>query len=181
MEIVHEEWRPVVGKFSGWNYEVSNLGRVRSTSTYRPSLHHKILAQFTSNSGYCIRTLSKDNKSANINVHILVCEAFHGERPAGMEVNHKDGNKQNNRASNLEWETDSGNMRHAIDTGLKSIHRGDTPALKGEKNPACKLTDDQVNEIREAWKQGKKRAELAKQYGVRPETIWSIGTGRKRA
>ncbi len=180
MEIVHEEWRPVVGRFAGWNYEVSNIGRIRSTSRYRPSLYLKILSQFTSNAGYAIRSLSHENKSVNINVHILVAEAFHGLRPTGMEVNHRDGNKKNNRADNLEWETDSGNMMHAISTGLKRIHRGATPALAGERNPACKLTDEQVHEIRAKWSQGIGRSALSKEYGVRPETIWSLATNRKR-
>ncbi len=180
MEIVHEEWRSVVGKFAGWNYEVSNLGRMRSTSTYRPSLHNKILAQFVSNAGYFIRRISNKNKGVNVNVHILVCEAFHGLRPPGMEVNHKDGDKKNNRADNLEWQSDSGNMRHAIDAGLKSIHRGGTPALQGEKNPACKLSNAQVEQIREEWRRGGNRSEMARRYGVRRETIWAIATGKKR-
>lgn len=76
MEMVHEEWRPVVGKFAGWNYEVSNLGRVRSTSTYRPHLYHRILSQHMGNAGYLIKVLCHENKSVNINIHILVAEAL---------------------------------------------------------------------------------------------------------
>jgi hypothetical protein len=53
----------------------------------------------------------------------LVAKAFFGlpttDRP---QVNHKDGNKQNNRPENLEWVSPSENMRHAHDSGLWRRH-----------------------------------------------------------
>lgn len=53
-------------------------------------------------------------------VHILVCMAFHGMPPDNKyQVNHIDGNKQNNQSINLEWVTPQQNMKHATDTGLR--------------------------------------------------------------
>lgn len=75
-----------------------------------------------------------------IAVHQIVCQAFHGSAPLkGMEPNHKNGDKQDNTASNLEWMTRSQNQRHAADTGLKPV---------GEKSHLAKLTAAAVREIR---------------------------------
>jgi len=56
-------------------------------------------------------------------------------------VNHKDGDKQNNIVSNLEWCTRSENSKHSFALGLQSN--------RGEKHPGHKLTDNLVHEIRE--------------------------------
>lgn len=121
-----EQWRPVRGVPL---YEVSSLGRVRSVE-HRQRYEHwrsraemfrrvpaRIIAQQLQNSGYSIVHLWQDNQRIARTVHRLVAEAFCTGRPAAT-VNHKDGNKQNNKASNLEWATYSENHRHAVATGL---------------------------------------------------------------
>ncbi len=117
------QWRPVVG-WTGW-YEVSNLGQVRGTS--RTSQRRDGTAQnwvgrelrpFPNYKGYLVVRLSRPGKRLQARVHRLVAEAF---LPAGHTVetvNHKDGDKTNNRASNLEWATRSENTRHAVANGL---------------------------------------------------------------
>lgn len=83
-------------------------------------------------------------KSKGVRVHQWVALMFLGERPHGAnEVNHKDGNKQNNAVSNLEWTDRTGNMQHAYLTGL-------SPKIgRGTDCPRAILTDEQVMFIRE--------------------------------
>lgn len=77
-------------------YEVSNLGRVRNKKTKR------ILKLQKHKGGYLFVILSKNGKIKGYCVHRLVYEAFIGEIPKGMQVNHKDENKQNNILSNID-------------------------------------------------------------------------------
>lgn len=58
-------------------------------------------------------------------VHAIIAETFIGPRPLGMEVNHKDGNKRNNKWQNLEYVTRSQNMKHAHAMGLAENKKGD--------------------------------------------------------
>jgi len=72
-------------------------------------------------------------------LHRLVAEHFL-PKPEGCDyVNHINGDRHDNRAANLEWVTQSENMKHAYRTGLKSNH--------AEKNPFRKLTEEDVKRI----------------------------------
>lgn len=111
------EWRPVVG-FDGL-YEVSNLGEVRSIARRQGTRVGRILTGRLSTSlndtwrtRYLRVALYRDSKRHDTPVHHLVAEAFLGPRPLGLEINHKDGNPQNNRVDNLEYVTHSENVRH---------------------------------------------------------------------
>lgn len=73
-------------------------------------------------------------------VHRLVAEKYVPNPNGLQQVNHKDGNKTNNRASNLEWVSNTENRKHAVKTGLQ-VH--------GEKCSWAKLTLKDVNYIRE--------------------------------
>jgi NUMOD4 motif/HNH endonuclease len=124
-----ENWKPILGLES--RYEVSDLGRVKSLSFMQRYLlrngreafrrtRERIVAQQTINSGYTIVHLHFDgNRYAKL-VHRLVAVNFVDGFDIGREVNHKDGNKANNAASNLEWTTRSGNLRHAVTAGLNT-------------------------------------------------------------
>lgn len=102
-------------------------------------------------------------------VHRIVSEAFI-PNPLGLpEVNHKDGNKRNNRVANLEWTTRPGNIKHAYENGL--MH-------KGSKNPCCKLTAEQAREIRTAT--GRYR-DIGASYGVSAQTICNVKRRSKYA
>ena len=90
-----EEWRPVVG-YEGL-YEVSNTGQIRSSRTAR------ILKQLVLPNKYLQVSLYKDKKRKQTLVHRLVAAAFIENGDDLPMVNHKDENKQNNNASNLEW------------------------------------------------------------------------------
>ena len=113
-------------------YEVSNLGRVRRGK--------RILGGGMMTSGYRHVTICDGIKKKIIGIHRLVAMTFHGE-PEGRDTNHKDGDKLNNRADNLEWLTRSENLRHAHDNGL---HWNGT-----ESHLWKKLTPEDVREIRQ--------------------------------
>lgn len=111
-----EQWKPIEGTNGG--YEVSNLGHVR-TNGKRPGL----LTLTKQKSGYRYVMIEIGGKSCNRRVHRLVAQHFLPNPDNLKEVNHKDGNKDNNRADNLEWCTRSHNVKHSFDTGLKKPHR----------------------------------------------------------
>lgn len=95
------------------DYMVSDDGQVKSLKT------NTVLTPWKTNSGYLMIHLRDINgKKYNRYIHRLVAEAFYGNDKLRLEVNHIDGNKLNNRASNLEWCTHSENTRHAIKNGL---------------------------------------------------------------
>lgn len=107
-------------------------------------------------------------------IHRLVAKAF-VPNPRGLkEVNHKDGNKENNNADNLEWCTRSENNRHAFKTGLRNYEELKDMA-KRPRPSLRKLTDEQVREIRRSTKSDR---ELAKIYNIARGPIWQIRTRR---
>ena len=103
-ELATEEWRrcqaPLV------RYEVSSLGRVRHARRKQP------LRPWISIKGYLIFCAEIKGIKKNITVHKQVALSFCEGWREGLQVNHKDGNKHNNRAENLEWVTASENVRH---------------------------------------------------------------------
>lgn len=172
-----EEWRPVVG-FEGF-YEVSNVGRVRSTDTFleipassqcRAHLRRRrgrILKTCLTTGGYPSVYLWKRHEGRRYAVHELVLPAFSGPRPEGHYGCHHDGNPLNNTAENLYWGTPKQN---ADDKRRHGTHR------EGEDMPWAKLTEEDVRRIRRlagAFTQ----QELADEYGVYQQTISKIVRG----
>lgn len=92
-------------------YEISNLGRI---SNYR-----KILKTYKINSGYVAFKLQKDGMRKSVLLHRLVAELFIPNPDGKSEVNHIDGNKENNCVSNLEWVSSSENKLHAYASGIR--------------------------------------------------------------
>lgn len=120
----NEEWRPIVGFEE--HYEVSNYGDVRSkdriverSKTGDCFKAGKIRTQYVTPKGYCRLQLQSGENRRNALVHVLVAEAFLPNPENKPEVNHKNGEKTDNRVSNLEWVTNSENLLHAYATGLK--------------------------------------------------------------
>jgi len=116
-----EEWK-VIEDFPG--YEISDQGNVRvwkSKGYYRDVSQH-----FVKEDGYRRVNLwsAKEGHTKRL-VHVLVCKAFNGPPPSDgklYQVNHKDGVKYHNASGNLEWETGSGNVQHALENGLTNYN-----------------------------------------------------------
>lgn len=108
-----EVWRDVKG-YEGL-YQVSDWGRVRRGN--------KPLHLNTNTYGYKHITLCKNNVPKTALVHTLVADAFIENPQSKPQINHKDGNKENNTVANLEWVTQEDNNRHAIKTKLRKARK----------------------------------------------------------
>ena len=116
-----EIWRPV-GEND--NYIVSNTGRIRR---FNSDKDHSVRDR----KGYLTVDLYRDSERVTRRVHRLVAEAFVPNPDGKSQVNHRDGNRHNNDAANLEWVTASENCRHAWDNGLMKP----SYSMLGRKNP----------------------------------------------
>ena len=115
--------------------------------------------------GYETVTLCKNGYLKTHLLHRLVAAAFLPKVEGKNDVNHKDGNKLNNYAWNLEWCNDSENQVHARKLGLQG----------GEHSNTAKLTVKKVTEIRAKYSTGKfLMKKLAEIYGVNEQTISKI-------
>ena len=121
---LEETWRPVIG-YEGY-YDVSDFGRVRSVDRYvhnrdgwPPMLKRGQIMKQSATGGYLAVNLHrKGQKMRRRPVHLLVIEAFQGERPSPSHVAcHCDGDRFNNENSNLRWDTRSANAQDAIRHG----------------------------------------------------------------
>ena len=100
------KWTPVVGYED--LYLVSTNGKVYSIRS------HKILAPRKHNAGYLRVTLSRNGERKDAYIHRLMCEAFFGTPNDGRNyVNHLDENPAHNQITNLEWTTNSNNIKYS--------------------------------------------------------------------
>jgi len=165
-----ETWRPVPGA-EGY-YSVSDLGRVRSEPLAARALgkqRGKVLKTSADSKGYLwFRIMIPGLPPRSTKVHRAVAAAFLGPPQAGMQVNHKNGNKQDNRLENLEYVTCAENIRHCWQNGLHG-----TAHCRGEANQRAKLTADDVRVIRRLYPEVS-LGRLAALYGVTKTNVWSI-------
>lgn len=142
-----EEWRPVPD-FEGL-YSVSNMGRIRSeprtTETNNGgycTFHAKIKTQHKSKKGYLTTLLYKENKSYTKQVHRFVALAFIPNPDNKPQVDHINGDKEDNRAISLRWVTNDENCHN--------------PATFGNMQRSCQ-TDEyrkmRSRQTKEIWKE----------------------------
>ena len=146
------------------DYEISDAGEIRNKHTGR------IIKQFVGKDGYLRTQIAGKTRL----VHRLVAIAFVPAEVGKDFVNHKDGNKQNNQADNLEWCTRSENLQHAYN---KALRRPPT----GVQNGRCKLSYEDVSFILENYIPRDERygaKALAKHFGVARQTICAVASGQ---
>ncbi|WEL99704.1 MULTISPECIES: HNH endonuclease signature motif containing protein [Delftia] len=170
----NEVWSLVSGEPT---FEVSSLGRVKKLThriTYkdgRTFIRNERVLNPKPKQGYPAVYLTTRGQ---VCIHTLVAEAFLGPRPEGARtVNHKDGDKCNNRADNLEWASYAENNRHARLFKLNRQH--------GER---CNLTafgDDKVDAIRLLWPTRRfTQKELGDLFGMSEGHVYEIVSGKSR-
>lgn len=132
-----ERWLPVVGFEE--SHEVSDAGQVRSidrTNMLGKRLKgHPVKQRVNPNTGYPMVALQSEGKRVTRAVHRLVSEAFIGPLPDGMETCHWDGDKTNNRAENLRYDTRGSNS-------LDSVRQGNHPQARKDRCIRGHLLED---------------------------------------
>lgn len=158
------------------NYQVSNTGNVRSldhVDRYGRRKRGKILSpQFDGAKNYLHVSLNNDFGEKVHQVHRLVAEAFCERGPNDTCVNHKDENKTNNNADNLEWCTHSYNCTY----GSQADSR------KGGKNPQSKIPIESVIFIKKHHVRGDAEfgtTALAKKLGISTPHVSAIANGSR--
>lgn len=159
---MNEEWRAIPG-YEGI-YEASSLGRVRRIVALRKARPPGVLRQHQNNWSCMHLHLYKDKVATNFHAHRLVAAAFLGM--SSLEVNHKNGDRTDNRLENLEYVTRAENVAHAMRMGL---------VARGERNGASRLTIDAVRAIRSRYAAGGVSYwSLAREYGVTQMAVSKI-------
>lgn len=146
---------------------VSNLGNVMSQRSGKGAATMSILKSSKCSSGYLKVSLIANGKSKNVMIHRMVAVTFIPNPEHKEQVNHKDGDKTNNRVDNLEWVTRSENMQHAYrELGLDA---------KGRKKTAKKLTREQILDIYHSSETGQA---LAAKYNISDTMVYAIKNGK---
>lgn len=160
--MTRERWR-TVADYEGF-YEVSNLGRVRSTGRARTnySASPRVLKPGGGKSGYHTVTLYVEGRRRTRYVHRLVAAAFIPNPKDLPEVNHKDTVRANCAASNLEWMTHAQNKDHA----------------KSMPGYGLKLRAPQVAEIKRRLLTGEHPKQIAVGCPASVQTVKAIKYGR---
>lgn len=108
------------------NYYITEFGNVFNTKS------NTVLTWCDNGNGYKYVAIKVDGKMKNKTIHRLVAETFIPNPNNLPQVNHKDGNKNNNHVSNLEWITARDNNQHAIDKGLRNTIHVNMYSLNGQ-------------------------------------------------
>lgn len=149
-------------------YIVSNKGRVVRTEGWtngrqlKPSYHLYVRVM-----------LSRNNHVQFLLLHRVVYEAFNGPIPAGLEINHKNGDKHDNRLENLEAITRMENTRHAY----AYLNKAST-APRGTEHVRHKLDERDVQAMRELRRNGVPFKKIAGKFGISYSATWQAVNGR---
>lgn len=138
---LREVWKPLI--YNGLDLTdrllISDQGEIYSLNTNKKL--KQCINKRTGYYGVCISLGSRKRRKL-IKPHIAVACMFVDGREEGLVVNHKDGNKKNNCADNLEWCTQKENSKHALENGL----------IKRAKKIKCIETGETFNSIKDAGK-----------------------------
>ena len=141
-----ELWKPLA-RWEGI-YEISSIGRVKRIDGNNCAKIGHIMGTNLIN-GYPVVRLRYKGRTERKTVHTHVLESFIGPRPLGMQINHINGIRHDNRLENLEYCTPQENIQHSYDA-LNRVKKG----AVGEANGKSKLTPEKVLTIRRLYANG---------------------------
>lgn len=121
--------------------------------------------------GYHSVCLYKDGKQSTRSIHRLVMESFHGK--SELEVNHKNGDRLDNRLSNLEFVTKTDNENHARKILGKNF--------RGERNGQSKLKKSEVLQIKKLAQDGVRYNDISAEFGISIAQISRIKNNKRWA
>ncbi len=160
-DLKNEIWKDIKN-YEGL-YQISNLGRVKSFIKWKGT-NCRILKQIKNGAGYFAVVLYKNKKYKNKQVHNLVFETFKEKLEKDYDIHHINKDEKYNYIDNLESKS-------------HSKHVGDHN--KGENNPAHKLTEEDVIQIKLLLKEGKlTQKEIAEKFKVSKIIISLIKYGK---
>lgn len=148
---ITEIWVPI--KNFEKRYEVSNLGRIRSIQDNHHNYRIKIITGFirSKTCQYLYVQLWRKDKPTTKAVHRLVAQAFKPNPYNKPMVNHKDGIKINNIETNIEWATNSENVKHAFTTGLQDREKCVKRMIGTKFNTRSKYKNVSWDNSRKKW------------------------------
>ena len=150
------------------NYRVGRDGSVwsRARGDWR-----KLKPVFRGSRGkrYACVCLFREGKQSPRHVHHIILEAFVGARPSGMHGCHNNGNRLDNQASNLRWDTPANNQADRVLHGTDEC---------GSKSPRAILNESQVLEICERLCRRDRTTEIASDFGVGAHVVYKIKKGK---
>lgn len=159
-----EVWKPIPGYEDC--YAVSDRGRVKRIANFG-SRSKGLLAPRVKR-GYVTYHLCKNGIRKDPSAHRLVWEAFNGAIPAGMEINHLNGKRTDNRLCNLEVCSKSQNLQHSFRVLKRPPPNNPN---HGSKNGAAKLTEADIPKIFALYRAGVRQQDIGRQFGVSQRMI----------
>lgn len=148
------------------DYMASDMGRVKRVNFSPFSRKNGIVLNTPLDRyGYYKTHIFVDGKGLHTTIHACVCAAFHGPKPTkSHQVAHADGVRTNNAPSNLRWVTPQENAKDTVKHG----------SLKGEKNPAAKITRSDAEAMRFMRYYGITTKQLIARFGVKHSQVLRI-------
>jgi DNA-binding transcriptional regulator YiaG len=146
-------------------YLIDNSGNVFSMK------RKKLLKKQISGNGYPIIYLYDGEKPNRRYIHRLVAEAFIPNPENKATVNHKDGNKQNNHWTNLEWNSYSENNKHAYDIGTKKPVKHTDETKNAISSKKRHLNDLQIRIIRKLIIFGMNYTQIGRMFNASRRTV----------
>lgn len=139
-------------------YQISKEGKLKGR-------YNKDISGFVIRGGYRHLKINLNGKIKQCAVHRLVYETWVGPIPEGMQINHKDGNKQNNHIDNLELVTARENLIHSY----KVLNRNRASGLRIN---TAKLSPDDILKVLEMYDKGGTQRQIAKAFNMGQYAIW---------